>query len=261
MWFALRTDDVTFWIVDAFPGDAERQAHLGGEIAKALMANAERLLAEPPELGMADVLAAKVPADRPERSHRRDWPLSRHPRVLAAPVRGGAVTHVRWRAMSEQIPLVDYLVLGDKPHLVATQCTNCGATYFDRRNACAGCFGTDFKQVPVSTEGTVNTYTIVAMAAPGIPVPFVSAVVDCDGIPVRGQHHQRGAGPGPRLDGHEGAPGDLLARRGRPRQGSHRLRVRAGKQLRAALGRVGRCERASASERVTNNGLRGRGTQ
>ena len=88
--------------------------------------------------------------------------------------------------MSEQIPLVDYLVLGDTPHLVATQCTGCGATYFDRRNACAGCFGTDFKQVPVTTEGTVNTFTIVAMAAPGIPVPFVSAVVDCDGIPVRG---------------------------------------------------------------------------
>jgi uncharacterized protein len=88
--------------------------------------------------------------------------------------------------MSEQIPLVDYLVLGDQPHLVANRCTSCGATYFDRRNACAGCFGTDFEQVQVATEGTVSTFTIVAMAAPGIPVPFVSAVIDCDGIPVRG---------------------------------------------------------------------------
>jgi len=87
--------------------------------------------------------------------------------------------------MSEQIPLVDYLVLGDNPHLVAHQCTSCGATYFDRRNACAGCFGTDFKQLDVATDGTVSTFTIVAMAAPGIPVPFVSAVIDCDGIPVR----------------------------------------------------------------------------
>ncbi len=60
VWFALRTDASTFWIVDAFPGESERQAHLGGEIAKALMANADRLLAEPPDLGMADVLAAKV---------------------------------------------------------------------------------------------------------------------------------------------------------------------------------------------------------
>jgi quinol monooxygenase YgiN len=61
VWFALRTDASTFWIVDAFPGDAERQAHLEGEIAVALMAEADRLLAAPPEILPADVLAAKVP--------------------------------------------------------------------------------------------------------------------------------------------------------------------------------------------------------
>ena len=61
VWFALRTDDSTFWIVDAFPGAAERQAHLDGPIAAALMQNADRLLAAPPEILPADVLAAKVP--------------------------------------------------------------------------------------------------------------------------------------------------------------------------------------------------------
>src|SRR6476469_2835821 len=61
VWFALRTDPTTFWIVDAFPGAAERQAHLDGPIAAALMANAERLLASPPEILPADVLASKVP--------------------------------------------------------------------------------------------------------------------------------------------------------------------------------------------------------
>ncbi|MGQ0631188.1 MAG: putative quinol monooxygenase [Sporichthyaceae bacterium] len=60
-WFALRTDETTFWIVDAFPDEAARQAHLGGRIAEALMANAERLLAAPPEILKAEVLAAKVP--------------------------------------------------------------------------------------------------------------------------------------------------------------------------------------------------------
>lgn len=59
IWMALRTDDTTFWIVDAFPGDAERQAHLNGPIAAALMENADRLLASPPEILPADVLAAK----------------------------------------------------------------------------------------------------------------------------------------------------------------------------------------------------------
>lgn len=61
VWFALRTDEQTFWIVDAFPGDTERQAHLDGPIAAALMANADRLLAEPPSIQQAEVLAAKVP--------------------------------------------------------------------------------------------------------------------------------------------------------------------------------------------------------
>jgi uncharacterized OB-fold protein len=89
--------------------------------------------------------------------------------------------------MAEQIPLVDYLILDDgDPHLVANECTSCGARYFDRRNACASCFATGFKKVPVATEGTVRTFTIVAFAAPGIPTPFVAAVVDCDGTPVRG---------------------------------------------------------------------------
>jgi quinol monooxygenase YgiN len=61
VWFALRTDDTTFWIVDAFPGAAERQAHLDGPIAAALLQNADRLLATAPEILPADVLAAKVP--------------------------------------------------------------------------------------------------------------------------------------------------------------------------------------------------------
>ncbi|MGF2945760.1 Zn-ribbon domain-containing OB-fold protein [Mycobacterium sp. Lab-001] len=88
--------------------------------------------------------------------------------------------------MAGQIPLVDYLVLDDgEPHLVAHECTHCGARFFDRRNACASCFATEFTTVPVATEGTVRAFTIVTFAAPGIPTPFVAAVVDCDGTQVR----------------------------------------------------------------------------
>jgi quinol monooxygenase YgiN len=61
VWFALRTDQSSFWIVDAFPDEDARQAHINGPIAQALMANADRLLAEPPEILPAQVLAAKVP--------------------------------------------------------------------------------------------------------------------------------------------------------------------------------------------------------
>ena len=85
-----------------------------------------------------------------------------------------------------QIPLVDYLVLGDSPHLVAHECTSCGARYFDRRNACASCGGVTFTAADVATEGEVRAFSIVSMAAPGIPVPFVPAIVDCKGTSVQG---------------------------------------------------------------------------
>jgi uncharacterized protein len=87
--------------------------------------------------------------------------------------------------MATQVPMVEYLVLGDRPHLEANECTKCGARFFDRRNACAGCFNQEFRKAAVATEGTVKAFTIVALAAPGVPVPFVSAIVDCEGTSVR----------------------------------------------------------------------------
>jgi uncharacterized protein len=87
--------------------------------------------------------------------------------------------------MAQQIPLVDYLQLGDDPHLVANECTSCGARFFDRRNACANCEATEFEKVSVSPTGEVRAFTIVSFAAPGIPVPYVAAVVDCDGTSVK----------------------------------------------------------------------------
>ncbi|MGB8858920.1 MAG: OB-fold domain-containing protein [Ilumatobacteraceae bacterium] len=88
--------------------------------------------------------------------------------------------------MANQIPLVDYLVLGEAPHLTAHECTACSARFFDRRNACAGCSGTEFRTVDIATDGEVKAFTIVTFAAPGVPVPFVSAIVDCGGTSVRG---------------------------------------------------------------------------
>jgi uncharacterized OB-fold protein len=88
--------------------------------------------------------------------------------------------------MGKQVPLVEYLALEPQPHLVANECTSCGARYFDRRNACASCENDEFKKVDIATQGEVRAFTIVSMAAPGVPVPFVAAVVDCDGTSVRG---------------------------------------------------------------------------
>ncbi|MBC7858168.1 MAG: OB-fold domain-containing protein [Burkholderiaceae bacterium] len=87
--------------------------------------------------------------------------------------------------MAKNIPLVEYLALDPEPHLVAHECTACGARYFDRRNACANCFATDFRGVSVATTGELRAFTIVSLAAPGIDVPFVAGVIDCEGTSVR----------------------------------------------------------------------------
>ena len=103
--------------------------------------------------------------------------------------RVGRVSTVDETAAPQQIPIVDYLRLGPPATLVARQCTSCGARYFDRRNACASCFGTSFGESTVATEGEtvgeLRSFTIVTFAAPGVPVPFVAGVVDCAGTSVR----------------------------------------------------------------------------
>jgi quinol monooxygenase YgiN len=60
VWFALRLGPTTFAIFDAFHDEAGRQAHLGGPIAKALMAKAPDLFATALSIERVDVLGSKV---------------------------------------------------------------------------------------------------------------------------------------------------------------------------------------------------------
>ncbi len=71
------------------------------------------------------------------------------------------------------------------PHLVAHECTNCGARFFDRRNACAQLRQDRVQDGRRGHHGEVQAFTIVTFAAPGVPVPYVAAVVDCGGTSVR----------------------------------------------------------------------------
>jgi quinol monooxygenase YgiN len=59
-WFAFRLGPTTFGIFDVFPDAKGRQAHLDGPLAAALMAKAPELLASPPAIRPADVLAEKL---------------------------------------------------------------------------------------------------------------------------------------------------------------------------------------------------------
>jgi len=61
-WYAVKFNENTFGIFDTFASDEGRDAHLNGQIAAALMAKADELLAEPPQIDKVDVLAAKTSA-------------------------------------------------------------------------------------------------------------------------------------------------------------------------------------------------------
>ncbi len=84
-------------------------------------------------------------------------------------------------------PIVPFLKLQPKPHLVAIKCS-CGAIYLDaKRVACSKCGGTGpFPQVPLSDKGKVYVFSVVHQSFPGIKTPYVTAIIDLpEGISVR----------------------------------------------------------------------------
>jgi len=58
-WYAIQIEPNKFAIFDTFADDAGRQAHLNGDVAKALMARADELFTEAPKIDQPDVLASK----------------------------------------------------------------------------------------------------------------------------------------------------------------------------------------------------------
>jgi quinol monooxygenase YgiN len=60
-WYVVKLGPNKFGIFDTFKDEAGRNAHLRGEIAKALFARAEELLASPPLVEQLEILASKAP--------------------------------------------------------------------------------------------------------------------------------------------------------------------------------------------------------
>ena len=58
-WYAIKMGRGKYGIFDTFADENGRNAHLNGEIAKALFAKAKDLLAKPPEISKPEVLAVK----------------------------------------------------------------------------------------------------------------------------------------------------------------------------------------------------------
>lgn len=60
-WYAVKLGSSKFGIFDTFKDEGGRRAHLSGEIAKALFARADELLARPPQVEQLEILASKAP--------------------------------------------------------------------------------------------------------------------------------------------------------------------------------------------------------
>ncbi len=59
-WFALDEDHAgTYSIFDTFETEEARDAHLNGKVAEALMAKADELFSEPPQIHKVKVLTSK----------------------------------------------------------------------------------------------------------------------------------------------------------------------------------------------------------
>jgi uncharacterized OB-fold protein len=83
-------------------------------------------------------------------------------------------------AQASERPIVPFLALGPQPHLRGLRCQRCGATYLHSgRVACGKCGAAgNFDEIPLSDRGKLWVYSIVHQSAPGIPVPYVAAIVD-----------------------------------------------------------------------------------
>ena len=60
-WYAVKLSPGKFGIFDTFKDENGRNAHLSGEIAKALFAKAEDLFSTPPLVEKLEILASKSP--------------------------------------------------------------------------------------------------------------------------------------------------------------------------------------------------------
>ncbi len=89
--------------------------------------------------------------------------------------------------MSDQahpLAAVPYLSVPEdgEPHLFGSKCQECGAVFLGERSVCANCMARDkMDRIQLANQGELYVYSIVHRSFPGIPTPYVSAVVDLDG--------------------------------------------------------------------------------
>src|SRR3546814_5103989 len=84
----------------------------------------------------------------------------------------------------EPVAAVPYVVIGEHGdhHLVGSRCGNCGATLLGERVACAACGEHGrMSHIRLADTGKVRTCAVITRSYPGVPVPFIAAVLEKDG--------------------------------------------------------------------------------
>ena len=82
------------------------------------------------------------------------------------------------------LPIVSFLKIPQQgePYLEGVCCAKCQAVFLGERTTCASCGAREgLEPKRLGNTGRLYVYTIVHRSFPGIPVPYVSAVVDLDG--------------------------------------------------------------------------------
>lgn len=71
-------------------------------------------------------------------------------------------------------------------YLIANRCQRCGITFFPLRQHCVECYKNDeLREVKLTTQGTLHTFTIIHRATSDFETPYVVGYIDLDEDGVR----------------------------------------------------------------------------
>jgi uncharacterized OB-fold protein len=82
------------------------------------------------------------------------------------------------------LPVVSFLKIPEdgEPYLEGYKCGACGEVFLGERMVCAACGARNkLGAVRLADKGTLYNFTVVHRNFPGVPVPFISAIVDLEG--------------------------------------------------------------------------------
>ena len=85
---------------------------------------------------------------------------------------------------AKPLPVVAYLKIPDdgEPYLEGYKCGHCGEVFLGARMVCAACGARNqMAATRLANTGKLYNFTVVHRNFPGVPVPFISAIVDLDG--------------------------------------------------------------------------------